>query len=865
MSQPFVEQSLPLTIIPEFKATIAFDNIILENGAGVEQRIPKLTEYQLRADLSNIVLTESEANNILNFFKARKGKYEGFRFKFWADYWASHIPEYYDTNVFTQGITAPNSTFTQYQLIKCYSVGNVNGYKTISKPITSTIQVFVDGSEITSGFTVNSSTGIITFSTPLDGETAVNWSGEFELAVRFDRDTLPKLLLVKSDESNAKAKTFNKQLTSYYSFDSLPIVEEIKNRVLVESANDFTEITEEFNLKHIPETTETSEFKTQELELYNHTVHREVRQLGKTLTELNGVIVQPKEAKYLLTWYIATKGNLLNFKYRNLENQLKMGRFANKELEISPIVKVDDFVLEFGQVGIIEKLDQSVDNLESDHILINDTGYLGFVATSDLARNGISVKHLIEYAKFNNIPIIGSDANISNLELRTDAAFVNTNQVLLTPGGSLTKGSAYYPDPLSDKDLKSFECKFKFKIDADPSLPRDYYTSGLAMSIRSELPDPMYPLPSLGYIGIDNSLIVNIDITGKQGTTATNKNLLGVGINGVYPPSEHTYTHFSDLTGGSKYCWVDYSDIKKEISVYLSDEDAKPNTPVLSRSVNLLSSKNLANEVLSYARCIRIVRQDGTVLGFTTHDKDLFIDGVNYRAREAVNPTNIEQKWDLSTNNSEIESILSSDAIRDGDILTGKYNDANVGIYLVNFTDLPNTIEDSIILQSGIVGEVTATDFNYTFEVVSKASTLLNRKASKKISPVCLYRFGDSDCGVNLAPYTYSVTVTEVIDSSTFKINGTIPDNALNYGKASFTSGLNNNLDGFILNYSANQIKLFAGMPYIIQVGDTLTVVQGCAKTPTACKSYNNYLRFGGFPTGGNFMPGNDFLLHPRT
>jgi uncharacterized phage protein (TIGR02218 family)/uncharacterized protein (TIGR02217 family) len=639
ISQPFAEQSLPLAIIPEFKATIGFDNIILENGSGVEQRIPKLTEYQLKADLSNIVLTESEANEILNFFKARKGKYEGFRFKFWADYWASHIPEYYDNNVYAQGITKSDTTFTQYQLIKRYTVGNVNSYKTITKPITSTIQVFVDGSQVMGGFSVNSTTGIVVFTIPLTSSNVVTWSGEFELPVRFDRDTLPKLLLLKKDESTTNAKSFNKQPISYYSFDSLPIIEEIKDRVLIESHQDFVEITELFNLSYIPETTETSGLMTQELELYNHNIHRRNRGSEKLTTDFSEIILNSKDAKYLLTWYIVTNGNLLKFSYKNLNNQLKKGRFNNSEINIEPILKGDDFTLSFKNISI-------------------------------------------------------------------------------------------------------------------------------------------YDLPT---------------------------------------------------------------------------------------TIQLVSNNDLNSEVLTYSRCIRIIRKDGMILGFTTHDKNINIGGVIYRAREAVNPTNIEQKWDLSTNNAEIESILSSGTIKDGDIIAGKYDDAKVEIFLLNFTDLPVQIEDSINIHRGLVGEVSTDGFGYTFEVLSKASTLLNRKASKKVSPVCPYRFGDSDCGVNLAPYTYSVNVVEVVDGSTFKIDGTIPDGNLNYGKANFTSGLNSNLDSFILSYTANQIKLFTGMPYIIQVGDTLIVVQGCAKTPTDCKGYNNYLRFGGFPTGGNFMPGNDFLLNPRS
>jgi len=51
-------------------------------------------------------------------------------------------------------------------------------------------------------------------------------------------------------------------------------------------------------------------------------------------------------------------------------------------------------------------------------------------------------------------------------------------------------------------------------------------------------------------------------------------------------------------------------------------------------------------------------------------------------------------------------------------------------------------------------------------------------------------------------------------------------------------------------------------MPYQVQSGDELIITQGCAKNPESCKAYSNFTNFGGFPSTGNFMPGNDFIYN---
>ncbi|KFH18438.1 TIGR02217 family protein [Brucella abortus] len=96
---------------------------------------------------------------VIEFWEARRGRLRGFRFKDWADFKS----------------VAPNGTVTptdqvllslgdgQYQLRKTYSPSSNPWTRTITKPVPGTVRVSVNNVEVTSGWTVDTTTGIITF------------------------------------------------------------------------------------------------------------------------------------------------------------------------------------------------------------------------------------------------------------------------------------------------------------------------------------------------------------------------------------------------------------------------------------------------------------------------------------------------------------------------------------------------------------------------------------------------------------------------------------------------------------------------------------------------------------------------------
>ncbi|MDM8335295.1 baseplate hub domain-containing protein [Wolbachia pipientis] len=76
---------------------------------------------------------------------------------------------------------------------------------------------------------------------------------------------------------------------------------------------------------------------------------------------------------------------------------------------------------------------------------------------------------------------------------------------------------------------------------------------------------------------------------------------------------------------------------------------------------------------------------------------------------------------DLKTDNLEIEGILNSDDIKEEDVLSGKYDFANIEIFLVNYKDLS---QGRINLHSETLGKVTLNNGRFIVEIRALSAKL---------------------------------------------------------------------------------------------------------------------------------------------
>lgn len=155
---------------------------------GIEERNTPWTHSRRRYDAGLGVRSLDELEDLIAFFEGRRGQLYGFRWKDWADFKSSRPskqPDCLDQNVGTG-----DGTTRTFQLTKTYMSGSASYARPIVKPVIGTVQVAVDDVEVSSGvdWTVEYSTGAITFSVPPGPGNVVTAAFEFDVPVRFDTD-----------------------------------------------------------------------------------------------------------------------------------------------------------------------------------------------------------------------------------------------------------------------------------------------------------------------------------------------------------------------------------------------------------------------------------------------------------------------------------------------------------------------------------------------------------------------------------------------------------------------------------------------------------------------------------------------------
>jgi uncharacterized phage protein (TIGR02218 family) len=271
---------------------------------------------------------------------------------------------------------------------------------------------------------------------------------------------------------------------------------------------------------------------------------------------------------------------------------------------------------------------------------------------------------------------------------------------------------------------------------------------------------------------------------------------------------------------------------------------------------NALAS-HLGKDATTTCYCWRVKLSDGSVLGFTDHDEVLSFGGLTYQAASGFHASDHEAVAGFAASSSEIAGGFSSEALREDDLSSGRYDGAKVEIYLVNWQE-PS---EYMLLDSREVGEVSRAGGYFQAELRSIAHRL-NQPQGRTYGRRCDATFGDERCKVNLASHRVSGTIAAALSVLRFRVNGLTGQTAgrFRFGKLSFTSGANQGLSFDIEDHvtSGSSVELLFWIPpeRDVSVGDTFQVVAGCDKSFGMCRgTFSNQPNFQGFP----HMPGSDF------
>ena len=255
--------------------------------------------------------------------------------------------------------------------------------------------------------------------------------------------------------------------------------------------------------------------------------------------------------------------------------------------------------------------------------------------------------------------------------------------------------------------------------------------------------------------------------------------------------------------------------------------------------------------VTTRCRCWKVERRDGTVFGFTDHDRDLEFGGVVFRAGSGLDASVVEASTGLSVDNAQAVGALSDASLSEADILGGKFDGAEVWHWIVDWQD----VAARRLVFRGTIGEIRRGAFGFEAELRGLAEAL-NLPLGRSYLRQCDRIFGDAKCGVDLAAFTAQGTVVEcstrrvVLDGLAGFAGKWFENGVLRWPDGGETLVKADTLDG-----ARRVLDFFEEVRVPVAAGVVVDAVAGCDKRMASCKAkFGNLANFRGFP----HIPGED-------
>lgn len=275
---------------------------------------------------------------------------------------------------------------------------------------------------------------------------------------------------------------------------------------------------------------------------------------------------------------------------------------------------------------------------------------------------------------------------------------------------------------------------------------------------------------------------------------------------------------------------------------------------------------HLATGLTHVCQCWAITRADGRALGFTDHDMPLTFGGITFSADSGMSAKALASSSGLSVNNTEAVGILTDRSITEADIAAGRYDNADVTLWLVQW----DNVAARKVLFRGKIGEITRSGGAFQADLRG-LSDALNQPQGRSYLKTCSAVLGDGKCGVSLNDplYVVQVALDRNSDGQAFEVpvTGSYHDRWFENGVIEVTSGAAAGLRGAIkhdaLGGASRQVTLWQSLGMQVATGDTVNLVAGCDKRAETCRvKFSNFVNFQGFP----HIPGDDWLMSvPRS
>lgn len=274
---------------------------------------------------------------------------------------------------------------------------------------------------------------------------------------------------------------------------------------------------------------------------------------------------------------------------------------------------------------------------------------------------------------------------------------------------------------------------------------------------------------------------------------------------------------------------------------------------------------HLDSGVTTLAWCWRLTRVDGVTFGFTDHDQALTFDATDFESETGLVPSELRNGSDLSVDAQDAEGVLTSNRITETDILDGRWDNAGVEVWRVNWQDTAQRV----LMRRGAIGQIRRGRLAFVAEVRSMAH-VLGQTVGRTFQATCDAALGDARCGVDLEDPAYIGTGT-VIDLSrdrafTASGLGAFEAGWFTFGTLDWTSGANAGRRAEIMLHDASSgtatVTLLEAPVRPIVADDAFVIRAGCDKRAETCGAkFANMVNFRGYP----HIPGQDAVIRYAT
>lgn len=261
----------------------------------------------------------------------------------------------------------------------------------------------------------------------------------------------------------------------------------------------------------------------------------------------------------------------------------------------------------------------------------------------------------------------------------------------------------------------------------------------------------------------------------------------------------------------------------------------------------------LAQDLACLAFCWRLDRRDGVTIGLTSHDRDLRVGGVLYRTAPGLVPSAVVQGTGPEPESMDLRGALTSDAITTTDLEAGRWDGADLRLYLTEWT-APGSVWFELV--RGELGAIERRGEAFSAEMRGPVARL-DRPVAPETSPGCRATLGDRKCRVNLALHRRFARVASASGQSIDIAGGGMTAGDYAFGALRWMTGPDAGIMQDIADNDAVRLTLTDAPFSAPAAGALMMLTAGCDKRIDTCSvRFGNALNFRGEP----YLPGNDLL-----